>query len=107
MSKLIFKLTSVPEEEAVGVRKELESAGIEYYETSGGSWGWSLPGLWVKNNSDYLQARRIIEQFQHIYVSNILEATPMSRRGGDKLLFFVLIIMIVSAVAYGWTNEWF
>ena len=107
MSKLIFKLASAPEEEVIGVKQALEDAEIEFYETSGGSWGWSLPGLWVKNNNDYLPARKVIDEFQEGYVSSVLETTPVARRGNDKVLFYTLIIMIVSGVTYAWMNHWF
>ena len=89
------------------MKEALENAEIEFYETSGGSWGWSLPALWVKNNNDYLPARKVIDEFQEAYASGVREATPVARRGNDKVLFYTLIIMIGSAVAYGWINEWF
>jgi hypothetical protein len=107
MSKLIFKLASAPEEEVTGVKKALEHAEIEFYETSGGSWGWSLPGLWVKDNNNYLSARKVIDEFQAVYVSSVRDVTPVARRGNDRMLFTILVIMIVSAVAYGWMNQWF
>ena len=106
MSKLIFRLASAPEEEVEGVKNALEYAGITFYETSGGNWGWSLPGLWVKDNSDYLPARKVIDEFQEVYLANVRDTTPIARRGNDKILLYILITMIVSGVTYGWINQW-
>ena len=42
MSKLLFRLRNVPDDEAEEVRQLLEEHGIETYETDAGNWGISL-----------------------------------------------------------------
>lgn len=64
MAKLIFKMRDVPDDEAEEVRKLLEDEQIEYFETSAGNWGVSMPALWLKDESQFSQARDLIDEYQ-------------------------------------------
>jgi hypothetical protein len=65
MSTLLFRLTNVPEDEADEIRELLRSNGIDYYETSAGNWGISMPALWLIKDEDLFKARRLLEEYQH------------------------------------------
>lgn len=73
MATLIFRLNDTPEEEANAIRALLEERHIDYYETHAGNWGFSVAGIWLKNNHDKQQARRLIDEYQiqHHSLSNI------------------------------------
>jgi hypothetical protein len=43
----------------------LRSNGIDYYETSAGNWGISMPALWLIKDEDLFKARRLLEEYQH------------------------------------------
>lgn len=60
MAKLLFKLNGVSNDEANQVRSLLEEHNIDYYETSAGRWGISLAALWIRDNSEFENAREII-----------------------------------------------
>jgi len=64
MSKLLFKLNQVPDDEAFEVRVMLEEQGVEFYETSSGNWGVSLAAIWLYNESDYAQAKTLLDEYQ-------------------------------------------
>lgn len=64
MSKLLFKLRNVPEDEAEEVRELLNEHQIDFYETSAGNWGISMPALWVREESQYQQARELLDSYQ-------------------------------------------
>lgn len=64
MSKLLFRLRNVPEDEAHDVRELLSQHDIEFYETSAGNWGISMPGIWLPNDSDYGAARSLLDTYQ-------------------------------------------
>lgn len=64
MSKLLFRLRNVPEDEASEVRDLLSRHNIEFYETSAGNWGISMPGIWLHNDSDYDAARSLLDNYQ-------------------------------------------
>lgn len=65
MSKLLFNLRGVPDDEAEELRALLSENNIPYYETSPGNWGISLPALWLEDDSKLSEANRLIEQYQH------------------------------------------
>ena len=109
MSKLVFKLASVSKEEADGVRKALESIGVEFYETQGGSWGWSLPGIWIKHNDDYYVARQAIDKFQETYVKKMRETIPSvtPQRYWKLGLALILSVIVLFVFNYFWLIQWF
>ena len=60
----IFKLRDVPDDEAADVRALLSENEIDFYETTAGSWGISAPGIWLKDESRFAEARVLIEAYQ-------------------------------------------
>lgn len=64
MSKMIFRMRDVPDDEAEDIRALLDANGIDYFETFGGNWGISMPALWVKHPRQFLDARKIIDEYQ-------------------------------------------
>ena len=63
MSKLLFSLRGVPEDEAIEIRALLDASELEYYETSSGNWGVSMPAFWVVNNEDYEEAQNLLNEY--------------------------------------------
>jgi len=45
MSKILFRLNGVSDDEAEEVRELLASNNIDFYETSPGNWGVSMPAI--------------------------------------------------------------
>ncbi|WP_027160325.1 DUF6164 family protein [Methylobacter luteus] len=64
MSTLLFRLTNVPEDEADEIRELLRSNEIDYYETSAGNWGISMPALWLIKDEDLFKAQQLLEEYQ-------------------------------------------
>lgn len=64
MAKLLFKLRFVPEDEAEDIRRLLTDNRIDFYETSAGAFGISMPGLWLADESQWLEARKLIDEYQ-------------------------------------------
>ncbi|MBL4760544.1 MAG: hypothetical protein JKY80_06805 [Mariprofundaceae bacterium] len=64
MATLLFKLRSVPDDEAEDIRILLTESSIDFYETTAGSWGISLPALWLHNNNQLAQAKELIANYQ-------------------------------------------
>lgn len=61
----LFSLRGVPEDEADDIRQLLDENGIEFYETSAGNWGVSLPAIWLRDESEQLEvAQQLIEEYQ-------------------------------------------
>ena len=66
MSKQIFRLRNVPDDEAEEIRCLLREHGIDFYETPGGNWGISMPALWLNDENEHRteEAKELIEQYQ-------------------------------------------
>jgi len=64
MSKILFRLRQVPEEEADDVRQLLDQHNIDWYETSAGKFQISFPAIWVRDDADEPAARQLIEAYQ-------------------------------------------
>ena len=64
MSTLLFSLRGVPEDEAGEVRDLLTANELDYYETSAGNWGISMPAIWLINNEDLSKARQLLAEYQ-------------------------------------------
>ena len=64
MSKIIFRLKNVPDDEAQEVRDLFQDNHIETFETSAGNWGVSLPAIWLKNDSQFSLAKKLLEDYQ-------------------------------------------
>ena len=64
MSKLLFRMRHVPEDEAKDVRDLLHKNNIEFFETFSGNWSISIPAIWVSCDHQYADARKIIDLYQ-------------------------------------------
>lgn len=110
MSKLVFRLRHVPDDEAADVRELLEQHDIDYFETAAGNWGISMPALWVNKDEDFPRARELIDQYQEERGKRIRQEYELSRQRGEartlwhsfieKPIQFVLIVGVIIAVLY-------
>jgi len=64
MPVLLFKLRHVPEDEAEEVRTLLHQHEINFYETTAGSWGIALPAMWLHDEQQLAQAKKLIDDYQ-------------------------------------------
>jgi hypothetical protein len=64
MAKLIFKLKSVSYDEADDIKSLLTENEIAFYESPAGNWGISMHALWLNDEAQYTQAKKIIDEYQ-------------------------------------------
>ncbi len=64
MPVLLFELRNVPEDEAEEVRALLNSHTIDFYETSAGNWGISMPAIWLPNAEKLHLAQKLLAEYQ-------------------------------------------
>jgi hypothetical protein len=64
MAELLFKLRNVPDDEAEDIRELLAEKNIDFYETHAGSWGVSMPGIWLHDDVHLKEAKSLIESYQ-------------------------------------------
>lgn len=64
MAKLLLNLRHVPEDEADDVRAMLTDSRIAFYETKPSAWGISAGGIFVTEDSDVAEAKRLMADYQ-------------------------------------------
>jgi len=103
MAELLFKLTHVPVDEALQVRQLLQSQDIDYYETDAGTWGVGIAAIWLPDNQQLEQAKKLIEQYQRERCE-AAQAEPCQHSLWDSFLRaplrFILAISFVTAILY-------
>ncbi len=110
MAKLLFKLRGVPDDESQDVRELLTAHDIDYYETSAGNWGISMPGIWLKDETQLDQAKALIERYQQERYTRERDKYEQAVREGrqrtlmdaikEAPLRFVIYVAIIVLVAY-------
>ncbi|TQV89709.1 DUF6164 family protein [Aliikangiella coralliicola] len=110
MAKLLFKLNSVPEDEADEIRLLLDESEINYYETSSGNWGLSFAAIWLNDEQQYEQAKQLIDQYQKERYQRVSEQRQAQRDAGEHTTLwqalkqspirFSAVIVFVSVVLY-------
>lgn len=110
MAVLLFKLRNVPEDEAADVRELLQQNGIDWYETTAGSWGVSMPGIWLHDSSRLSEARSLIDSYQQrraimaraAYQADINAGRRRTvfTRMAESPLKFVLLLVALGFVLY-------
>ncbi len=76
-------MRNVPEDEAQEVRELLEVHEIDYFETSAGNWGISLPAIWLKNVEQFEQARELLDGYQRDRSERLRREYQLSKERGE------------------------
>ena len=110
MAKLIFKLNSVPDDEANEIKNLLSDNSIEYYESPPGNWGISLHGLWLRDEDQYDIAKQLIEEYQVKRSERFKLETSQKRENGELETFiqrvlnnplqFIMSMAIIAIILY-------
>lgn len=92
------------------MRNLLTSHHIDYYETSAGNWGVSMPALWVRDENQFQEAKELLDNYQQARSVRVREEyTRLKREGKNKTLvdsirehpiFFIAYILIVLILLY-------
>ncbi|TCS38743.1 DUF6164 family protein [Reinekea marinisedimentorum] len=91
MSKIVFRLKDVPEEEADAIRALLTDKDIEFFETDAGRWGISIGAIWVKDDDDFGVARELIEAFQREHRERVQQQYEQDKKAGKVASFWQLL----------------
>lgn len=83
MSKLLFRLRDVPADEAAEIKDLLLANDIEFYETSAGNWGVSMPALWLSNEDQMVQAKMLLEEYQQDRTARVRANYEEQRERGE------------------------
>ena len=87
MSRLLLNLRHVPDDEIDEVREMLDQNAIAYYQTQPSRWGMSYGGIWISNDDDLPQARRLMADYQAKRQSRVRAEHEAARRDGSAQTF--------------------
>lgn len=73
MTKLLFKLHNVPDDEINDVRELFNTDDFETYETDKGRWGIGLSAIWLRNDAQYDDAKALLNKYQQQRYENAQE----------------------------------
>ena len=85
MSNLIFKLNSVPEDEAEDIRQLLHQAEIQFYETDSGRWGLGYAAIWCQDKDHLIRSQEIIENYQNERYQRVRSEHQAIEESGNQL----------------------
>ena len=87
MTTLLFNLRGVPEDEADEVRELLTEQNIDFYETSAGNWGMSMPALWLRDDAELEKARNLLNAYQQQRFETSRENYLQAKKTGQQKTF--------------------
>ena len=64
MATLLVNLRAVPDDEADEIRALLTEHEIEFYETQPNWWGFTMGGIWLRDDSQLERARTLLAHYQ-------------------------------------------
>ena len=59
----LMKLRQVPEDELIDILKLLDELEVDYYQTSAGAFGISLPALWLRDETRHAEVLAQLEDY--------------------------------------------
>jgi hypothetical protein len=110
MALLLFKLNGVPQDEADDIRTLLDTHAIDYYETEQGNWGISLAAIWLRDESQKEEAKRLIDEYQQQRYEKARQEYEAKREAGEletllgralrDPLRFILYLLAILGILY-------
>ena len=110
MTVKLMNLRNVPDDELADIHELLGSHGIDYYETSAGTFGISLAALWLRDESQLAQTKALLNEYaeqRFLAARNEFESLRNAGKvrtfvdiARENPLRFVVYAVLVIAVAY-------
>lgn len=91
MSKLLMNLRHVPDDESDDVRAMLDTHSIGFYETRPSRWGISSGGIWISDDADFAQAKRLMAEYQAQRQSRARAEYETAKREGRAETFWTVL----------------
>ncbi len=92
MAKILFRLNGVSDDEANDVRELLTNNAIDFYETSPGNWGVSMPAIWLSDDDQFEKAKELLNVYQNERTVRMREEYDRLKREGKNKTFVDSIV---------------
>lgn len=87
MAKLLLNLRHVPDDEADDVRGFLDASRIDYYQTPPSMFGISAGGIWLRNDGDLPEAKRLMADYQRGRQARVRAEVAQAKADGTAETF--------------------
>lgn len=87
MAKLLLNLRNVPDDEADDVRGFLDANRIGYYQTPPSMFGISAGGIWLHNDGDLAEAKRLMAGYQRERQARVRAEVAQAKADGTAETF--------------------
>jgi hypothetical protein len=87
MAKILFRLNGVSDDETNDVRELLTNNAIDFYETSPGNWGVSMPAIWLSDDDQFEKAKALLNAYQDERTVRMREEYARLKREGKNKTF--------------------
>ena len=84
MATQLVNLRGVPNEEANDIRELLAANNIDFYETSAGNWGISMPAIWLTEDYQIATADRLLQSYQAERAARVRSEYERLRAKGEN-----------------------
>ena len=91
MAVRLFPLRNVPDDEAHDIRELLTDNNIEFYETSPGNWGISMPAIWLRDDNQLQHAKTLIAEYQSVRTLKQREIYEQLKNEGKHRTFWIML----------------
>lgn len=91
MSKLLLNLRNVLDDEADEVRAMLDEHAIAFYETRPSMWGISAGGIFVTEDADIVQAKRLMADYQQQRQIRVRAEFAAAKQAGTTETFWMVL----------------
>lgn len=103
MAILLFSLRGVPDDESFEIKDLLLHHQINFYETSAGNWGISMPALWLKDETQLKEAQHLLSEY-HIQRATIQKEIYQEQKNKGSIDAFkrnpVKYIIYLAGIAF-------
>lgn len=91
MATQLLRLRNVPEDELLEIYELLDEHEIQYYETSAGSWGISMPALWLSRDEQKELAQGILAQYAEQRAKRVRAEYAALKESGQARTVFDIV----------------
>jgi hypothetical protein len=94
MAILLMNLRNVPDDEADEIRALLEQHRIDFYETQPNRWGISAGGIWLRDEAQLEEAKRLLAQYQEQRVIRARQE-PLPRKHPLQVVIYLAVVALI------------
>lgn len=91
MAIQLMKLRLVPEDELAEIIELLDTHEVDYYETTAGNWGISMPALWLRDESRLAEVRALLDDYATKRQQQVREQYRRQREAGKARTIFSML----------------